>query len=283
VWASRILPEFFEFIAARNRDWYSRAMAIHPTAIIHPTAELDPSVEVGPHVIIEAGVRVGANTRLWPNAYLASGTELGCDNEVHMGAVLGHEPQDVAFKRGTRSHLRVGDRNIFREYCTVHRGTQPDSVTRIGDDNFLMAGSHVGHNCVIGNQVVLCNCALVAGHVHIGDRAFISGGAVIHQFIHIGRLAMLSGNSRVSMDVPPFLLAAERNEIHAINLVGLKRARISPAALREIKQLYKLFYRSGLNFSEALARADQFASAEAKEFLDFFRASPNGVCPPARD
>lgn len=257
-------------------------MAIHPTAIVHPTAELDSSVEVGPHVFIEAGVRVGANTRLWPNAYLASGTELGRDNEVHMGAVLGHEPQDVGFKRGTSSHLRVGDRNIFREYCTVHRGTQPDSITQIGNDNYLMAGSHIGHNCVIGNQIILCNCALVAGHVHIGDRAFISGGVVIHQFTHIGRLAMLSGNARISMDVPPFLLAAERNEIHAINIVGLKRAAISTTAIGEIKRLFKLFYRSALNFSEALAQADQFTTTEAGEFLDFIRASPNGVCPPAR-
>lgn len=234
-------------------------------------------------MVIETGVKIGARTRIWANAYIATGTELGCDNEVHMGAVLGHEPQDLGFKRETRSFLKVGDRNVFREYCNVHRGTQPESATIIGHDNYLMATSHVGHNSVIGNNVILCNCALVAGHVHVGDRAFISGGVVIHQFMQVGRLAMLSGNSRVSMDVPPFLLAAERNEIHAINIVGLKRADFSASAIAEIKKLFKLFYRSSQNFSEALAQADQFTTPEAKEFLDFVRGSPNGICPPARN
>ncbi len=257
-------------------------MAIHPTALISPAAELDSTVDVGPNVVVENDVRIGAGTRLWANSYIATGTELGRDNEVHIGAVIGHEPQDLSFKRGTKSFLKVGDRNVFREYCNVHRGTQPDSATVMGNDNYLMAGSHIGHNSVVGNHVIICNCALVAGHVHIGDRAFISGGAVIHQFIHIGRLAMISGNSRISMDVPPFLLAVERNLIHAINIVGLKRAEISTAAIGEIKRLFKLFYRSALNFSEALTQGDQFTTPEAKEFLEFIRGSPNGICPPAR-
>ncbi|MCX7915765.1 MAG: acyl-[acyl-carrier-protein]--UDP-N-acetylglucosamine O-acyltransferase, partial [Verrucomicrobiae bacterium] len=148
-------------------------MAIHPTAIVSPKAELDSSVEVGPYAVIEDGVRLGARTRGGAHAYLASGTSLGEDNEVHMGAVLGHEPQDLRFRRGTRSYLRVGNRNVFREYCTVHRGAEPESATLIGDDCYLMAGSHVGHNCVLGNHVIVCNCALLAGYVQVGDRAFI--------------------------------------------------------------------------------------------------------------
>jgi UDP-N-acetylglucosamine acyltransferase len=255
-------------------------MAIHPSAIVSPKAELDSSVEVGPQAIIEDHVKIGAGTKIWANAYLTGHTEIGRDNHIHMGAVLGHEPQDLKFDRSIRSYLRVGDRNVFREYCNVHRGTEPDSATVIGNDCYLMATSHVGHNCVIGNGVIICNCALVAGHVHVGDRTFISGGVAIHQFTHIGRLAMFSGNARVSMDVPPFTLAAERNEVHALNLVGLRRAKISREAILELKKLFQLFYLSGKKSSEALAEADgAFKTAEAEEFIDFVKKSPNGLCP----
>lgn len=257
-------------------------MPIHSTALVSAKAELDGTVEVGPYAVIEEGVRVGPRTRIGPHAYLATGTELGADNEVHMGAVLGHEPQDLRYRRGTRSFLRVGDRNVFREYCTVHRGTEPDSTTVIGHECYLMAQSHVGHNCRLGNHVIVCNCALLAGYVEVGDRAFVSGGVVIHQFVRVGRLAMFSGNARVSMDVPPFVIAAERNEIHALNQVGLKRAGISAEAMREIKALFRLFYRSDLTTGEALRQAGGFATSEAKEFVAFVQNAPNGLCPPAR-
>jgi UDP-N-acetylglucosamine acyltransferase len=246
---------------------------IHPTAIVSPKAELDSSVEVGPHAIIEEHVKIGAGTRVWASAYITGHTEIGCENQIHMGAVIGHEPQDLRFKPDTRSYLKIGDRNVFREYCTVHRGTEPESATVIGNDCFLMANAHVGHNCVLGNQVIMANCALLGGHVHVGDRAFISGGVVVHQFTRIGRLAMLSGNGRFSIPVPPFTLAAERNEIAALNLVGLRRAKISREAISELKKLFQLFYLSGKNGSQALAEADgKFATAEAREFLEFAKA-----------
>lgn len=257
-------------------------MSIHPTAIVSPNADLDPSVEVGPYAIIDDHVRIGSGTRVMAHAWITGYTEIGRDNQIHVGAVLGHEPQDLKFQRSTRSYLRIGDRNVFREYATIHRGTEPESATVIGNDCFLMANSHVGHNCVLGNGVILANAALLGGHVHVGDRAFISGGVVIHQFTHIGRLAMLSGNGRFSMDIPPFTIAAERNEVHAVNMVGLKRAGIGSAAIAEIKRLFKLFYHSDLNGTQALATASQegaFATAEAKEYLEFVRRSPNGVCP----
>jgi len=260
-------------------------MPIHSTAMVHPRAELDSSVEVGPHVIIEEHVRIGAGTKIWANAYLTGHTEIGRENQIHMGAVIGHEPQDLHFARGTRSYLRIGDRNTFREYCAVHRGTEPESSTVVGNDCYLMAHSHVGHNCVVGNSVILCNCALVAGHVEIGDRAFISGGAVIHQFIRIGRLVILSGNARISMDVPPFTLAAERNEIHSLNLIGLKRAQIAAGSVGELKKLFKLFYRAGLNGTQALQQASQpgaFTGTEAQEFIAFVRTATNGICPAHR-
>src|SRR5882724_1375347 len=237
------------------------AMPIHATAIISPKAELDSSVDVGPNVIIEEHVKIAAGTRIWANAYLTGHTEIGRDNEIHMGAVIGHEPQDLKFDRTCRSYLKIGDHNVFREYSTIHRGTEPESATVIGNECYLMATAHVGH------------------------RAFISGGVVIHQFTHVGRLAMFSGNARVSMDVPPFTLAAERNEIHALNLVGLRRMKISREAIAELKRLYQLFYLSGSNGTQALKEASvdgAYKTAEAREFIDFVRHSPNGICPPAR-
>lgn len=261
---------------------YKKYMAIHPTAIVSPRADLDPTVEVGPYAIIEDNVCIDAGTRVMAHAFLTGHTEIGRDNQIHMGVVLGHEPQDLKFDRSTRSYLRIGDRNVFREYTTVHRGTDSESATVIGRDCFLMANSHVGHNSILGNGVILANAALLGGHVHVGDRAFISGGVVIHQFVHIGRLAMLSGNGRFSMDIPSFTIATERNEVHAVNMVGLKRAGIGPAAIAEIKKLFKLFYHSGLNGTQALAEASlegAFVTAEAREFIEFVRRSPNGVCP----
>lgn len=256
-------------------------MPIHPTAIVGKKAELDSTVEVGPHAIIDDHVKISAGTRIWANAYITGHTEIGRDNEIHIGAVIGHEPQDLRFDRKTRSSLKIGARNIFREYCTVHRATEPETATTIGDDNFLMAMSHVGHNCQIGNHVIIANSALLGGYVHVGDRAFISGGVVIHQFLHIGKLAMLSGNGRFSMDVPPFLMTAERNEVHGLNLIGLKRAGLSAEAITELKKLFKLFYRSGLNSTQALKQAGQdgaWSSPEAREFIEFVRNSPNGIC-----
>jgi UDP-N-acetylglucosamine acyltransferase len=260
-------------------------MSIHPTAIISPKAELDASVEVGPHAIIDAHVRIGAGTRVWANAYLTGHTEIGRDNEIHMGAVVGHEPQDLKFDRNCVSHLKIGDGNVIREYCTIHRGTEPGSSTVIGDRCFLMGASHIAHNCHVGSQVIMCNAALLAGHVHVGDRAFISGGVTVHQFIQIGRLAIISGNARITMDVPPFLMISERNVVHGLNLVGLKRAKISADALAEIKKLYKLFYRAGLSTSHALRQAEAegiHQTAEGREFVEFVRASPNGICFGAR-
>ncbi len=260
-------------------------MPIHPTALVSKKAEVDSSVEIGPNAVVEEHVKIGAGTRILANAYITGHTEIGRDNEIHMGAVIGHEPQDLKFDRACRSYLKIGDRNVFREYCTVHRGTEPESATVIGNDCYLMGLSHVGHNCVIGNHVIICNCALLAGHVHVSDSVFVSGGVVIHQFTHVGRLAMFSGNARVSMDVPPFTLAAERNEIHALNLVGLRRAKISREALGELKKLFKLFYGSGLNGTQALKKAaadGTFTTAEAREFIEFVRSSPNGICPPSR-
>ena len=253
--------------------------------MVSQKAEVDSSVEIGPHAIVEEHVKIGAGTRIGANAYVTGHTEIGRENQIHMGAVIGHEPQDLKFDRTCRSYLKIGDRNVFREYCTVHRGTEPESATVIGNDCYLMVGAHVGHNCAIGNHVIIVNCAMLGGHVHVGDSALISGGAVIHQFTRMGRLAMLSGNGRVSKDIPPFTLAAERNEVHALNLVGLRRAKVSREAITELKKLFNLFYLSGINGTQAMQEASRegaFRSAEAREFIEFVRHSPNGICPPSR-
>ncbi len=253
-------------------------MPIHPTAIVHPKAELDSTVEVGPYAIIDEHVRIGAGTCVMARAHLTGYTTIGRNNQIHIGAVLGHEPQDLKFDRSCRSYLTIGNDNIFREYVTVHRGTAPESATIIGNNCLLMANSHVAHNCVLGDRVILANAVLLAGHVHVADRAFLSGGSVVHQFIRIGRLAMLSGLSRISMDAPPFTTVAERNEIHGLNTVGLQRAGIAPTAISELKKLYRLVYRSNLSMAEALAQGDAFTTPEAREFVAFIRQSPNGIC-----
>jgi UDP-N-acetylglucosamine acyltransferase len=260
-------------------------MPIHPTAIVSPKAELDSSVDVGPHAIIEEYVKIAAGTRVMASAYITGHTEIGRDNQIHMGAVIGHEPQDLKFDRTCRSYLKIGDRNVFREYCTVHRGTGPESATVIGNDCYLMANAHVGHNCVVGNNVIIVNSVLLAGHVRVDDYAIISGGTVVHQFTHIGRLVMCSGNARISMNVPPFTMEAERNEIHGLNLVGLRRAKISREAISELKRLYQLFYLSGVNGTQALQEASMegaYKTAEAQEFIEFVRNSPKGICSPPR-
>lgn len=250
-------------------------MAIHPTAIISPKAELDASVDVGPHVIIEGQVRIGSGTKVYANAYITGDTTIGENNEIHMGAIIGHEPQDFAFDRKIRSFVRIGDNNIIREYCTIHRGTKPESETVIGNDNFLMAGAHIAHNVVLGNNIIIANNALLAGYVRVGDRTFISGGVVIHQFVTVGRLAMLSGNGRFSMDIPPFVVALERNSVEGVNLVGLRRAGLSAEVIREIKNAYKILYLSGLSKNKAIAELENasLVSVEAREFIDFVKGA----------
>jgi UDP-N-acetylglucosamine acyltransferase len=244
---------------------------IHPTALIATGARLADDVEVGPYVIIEEHVSIGSGTKVMAHAVVRGYTTIGECNQIHMGAIIGHDPQDVAFNPAVESYVRIGNNNLIREYCTIHRGTKPGSETCIGDNNFLMAGSHLGHNVHIGDRVVVANNALLAGYVTVGDRVFISGGVAIHQFCSIGRLAMLSGNGRFSQNIPPFVIALERNAVQGLNLVGLRRAGVSPEALRELKEAYHVLYRAGLLRTEAIARmqACAFASDEARDFIDF--------------
>src|SRR5579862_5985089 len=260
-------------------------MPIDPSASIAPTARVDsqakigPGVKVGEYCVIESDVSIGANTVLEPYVYIKRWTTIGEGNEISAGTVLGTDPLDKNFS-GARSYLRIGNGNHILEHYTVSRGTEPESVTQIGDGNYIMTSGHIAHNSVIGNRTVICSCALVAGYVTVEDEAFISGGVVIHQFSRIGRLAMIGGNTRVNSDVPPFFLYSGFDvEVRGLNIVGLKRAGISTAAIAALKQAYRLLFRSGLKLEEALQRIEaEVATAEVLHLVNFIRASERGIC-----
>lgn len=260
------------------------ATEIAPSAIVSPKARLGEGVYIGPFSIIEDEVEIGAGTRLDSHVVIKNYTTLGRDNHLHMGVVLGSDPEDKHFTGKDRSYLKVGDRNIFREYSTASRGTPPESTTTIGDDNYIMIGTHIAHNCRIGNGTVICNNCSLAGYVEVGDGAFLSGGVVVHQFSKIGRLAMIGGNTRVNLDVPPFLLTSEFHvAAHGLNLVGLRRAGLGAEAIRKLKAAYRLLYRSKLPLQEALERIErEVATEEARQLVAFIRASRRGICRDAR-
>src|SRR5437660_5045097 len=215
-------------------------MTIAPTARVDPRASIAPDASIGDYCIIEADVVIGAGCRLEPYVYVKRWTTLGEANEISAGTVLGTDPLDKNFS-GERSYLRIGNRNQIREHYTISRGTQPESATEIGDDNYIMTSGHIAHNCRIGNQTVICSCALVAGYVEVEDGAFISGGVVVHQVSKIGDLAMIGGNTRVNKDVPPFFLYSGFHiSARGLNVVGLKRAGYKSSDLAALKKAYQL-------------------------------------------
>ena len=199
---------------------------IHPTAIIHPKAKLDSTVRVGPYAIIDEGVEIGPDCVIGPQVYLTGLTTIGAHNRFYAGCVIGEAPQDLKYN-GEPTRLRIGDSNVFREHVTVHRSNKAAEDTVIGSHNFLMANSHVAHNCRLGDQVILANGVLLAGHVTLDDRAFISGNCVVHQFVRVGTLALMQGGSAISKDLPPYTVARGDNGICGLNTVGLRRAGLT--------------------------------------------------------
>ena len=252
---------------------------VAPSARVHPDAVVGPAVRIGEFCVIESDVAIGAGCVLEPYVFVKRWTTLGEGNEISAGAALGTDPFDKAFS-GKRSYLRIGSRNRIREHWTVSRGTEPESVTEIGDDNFIMSSGHIAHNCRVGSNVVIASCALLAGYVEVEDQAFISGGVVVHQYSKIGRLAMIGGNSRVNSDVPPFFLYAGFNvEAKGLNVVGLKRAGFKASDLSALKKAYHLLYRSGLKLEEALDRIEsEVGTPEARHLAAFVRRSERGIC-----
>lgn len=253
---------------------------IHKTAIIDPGAELGNDVEIGPFTTIEADVTIGDGTIIGPNVSIRPYTSIGPRCNVHAGAVLGGTPQDVNFKGG-KSFVKIGENCQIREGVTINRGTQTDSVTEIGDDCFLMAFSHFGHNVKLGHKVIVANGALLAGYVEVGDQVFISGNCVLHQFIKIGRLVMLGGGCGVSKDVPPFCLVKPimANTIGGLNSTGLRRSTLTTEDRQEIKEAFKLLFLSGLNVSQALEKLKSaYPTGPASEFSTFLEESERGIC-----
>ena len=253
-------------------------MPIHPTALIDARAEIHPEADIGPYVVIDGPARVGPRTRVLAHATLTGWTTIGADNVIHMGAVIGGTPQDLAFA-GEESYLRIGDRNVCREHVQIHRGTKPGSATVIGSDNYFMGNSHVGHNCRIGDHVIITNGAMLGGYVEVEDQAIISGNCTVHQFVRVGRLAILRGLSRTSRDVPPFCIMDGTHTVRALNRVGLRRAGFSAVQIRELQNAFvRLFSRAG-NLTKAVADVESKpVSADVRYLIDFIRASKRGVC-----
>jgi len=254
---------------------------IAPTARVHADASLGAGTRIGEYCVIESDVAIGRDCVIEPYVYIKRFTTMGERNSISAGTVLGTDPLDKNFP-GERSYLRIGNGNTIREHYTISRGTQPESVTEIGDGNYIMTAGHIAHNCRIGNHTVICSGALVAGYVEVEDEAFISGGVVIHQFSKIGRLAMIGGNTRVNADVPPFFLYSGFNvEPRGLNLVGLKRAGFSAGQIAALKNAYRVLYRSGSKLEEALCRIEtEIRTPEAAHLVRFIRSSERGICRP---
>jgi UDP-N-acetylglucosamine acyltransferase len=260
-------------------------MPLDPSAAVAPTARIDagavvgPGVRIGEFCVIESDVTIGAGCVLEPYVYVKRWTTLGERNEISAGTVLGTDPLDKGFG-AARSYLRIGEGNKIREHYTISRGTAPESVTEIGNGNYIMTSGHIAHNCKIGNDTVIASCTLLAGYVEVEDQAFISGGVVVHQFSKIGRLAMIGGNTRVNSDVPPFFLYAGYNvEAKGLNVVGLRRAGYKASDVSVLKKAYQILYRSGLKLQEALAKIEaDMPTPETTHLVHFIRRSERGIC-----
>ncbi|MDM7460639.1 MAG: acyl-ACP--UDP-N-acetylglucosamine O-acyltransferase [bacterium] len=251
---------------------------IHPTAVVHPTAELADDVVIGPYTIVGAHVRIDAGTTLGAHVIIEEHTHIGRNNLIYHGAVLGAPPQDRKFKHEP-SCLKIGDGNWIREYVTIHRASGEGQATLIGDQNFLMAYVHIGHNCRVGSHVVMANSVGVSGHCEIGDGANIGGMVGIHQFTRIGKLAMVGGMSRIVRDVPPFMIVeGSPAEVRGVNTVGLRRAGVPQPTRDALRLACRWMFRSEMNLTQAIEkiRAELNMSDELHELLEFIQQIRQG-------
>ncbi len=253
---------------------------IHPTAIIHEGATLAPDVSVGPYSIIGEHVEIGSGTSIGPHVVINGHTRIGKDNRIFQFSSLGEMPQDKKYQ-GEETRLEIGDRNVIREFCTFNRGTSQDvGVTRVGDDNWIMAYVHLAHDCQIGNHTIFANNAQLAGHVQVGDYAILGGFTVVHQFCHIGGHSITGMGTILFKDIPPYITAAGHEaQPHGINSEGLKRRGFSSEAILAIKRAYKTLYKSGLTLEQAkLALVEQtHACPEIQILTDFLAHSTRGI------
>ncbi len=229
---------------------------IHPTAVIHPKAQLHPSVQVGAYAVIGENVKVGRDTTIGPHVVIEGWTEIGDRNQIFSGAVIGSEPQDLKYT-GAKTFVKIGNDNLIREYVTINRATDEGQATILGNQNLLMAYSHMAHNCVIEDQVIIANSVALAGYVHIESQARISGLVGVHQFVHIGKLAMIAGLTRIVQDVPPFMMVeGTPPKVRSLNTIGLKRAGFTPENIALLKKAFRILYRSGYRLEEALQQLE---------------------------
>ena len=253
---------------------------IHATAIIHPTAELHGTVSVGPYSIIEGGVFIDSGTQIGSHVIIDQYTRIGKDCQIFPFTSIGTAPQDKKF-RGEKTEVVMGDGNVIREYVTINRGTPGGGgVTRLGDQNLLMAYTHVAHDCRLGNGIVMANVATLGGHVVLEDNATIGGLAAIHQFARVGAYAYVGGMTGVVQDIPPFVIASgDRAKLFGLNIVGLKRFNFSNEVILALKKTYQMVIRSHLTIQEAMIRVEKEVPVypEVKQFLEFVRNSQRGI------
>jgi UDP-N-acetylglucosamine acyltransferase len=257
---------------------------IHPAAIIHPGAKLGPGVKIGPYVVIGGNVELGEGTRVAPHAVIEGWTRIGKGNEIGVGAVIGAPPQDHKYT-GARSFVTIGDRNIIREYVTIHRSATAEAATTVGNDNYLMAFVHLAHDCRVGNSVNITNSVGLSGHIEVEDFAVLGGMSAYHQFVRIGAYAMVGGNCGIRMDVVPYAIATgEPLRIYGVNRVGLRRAGFKPEQQRLIKDAYRILFWSGLPFTAAIERlkAEMGSREEVVRIIRFVEKSKRGLTPGLR-
>jgi UDP-N-acetylglucosamine acyltransferase len=253
---------------------------IDPRALVDPGAELAPDVEVGPYTVIGPEVVIGADTRIGPHAVIKGPTRIGAGNRIFQFASIGDDPQDKKYA-GERTRLEIGNGNVFREFCTINRGTVQDAgITRIGDDNLFMAYTHVAHDCVIGSHVIMANCATLGGHVHLDDWVGMGGFAAVHQFGKVGAHAYLANNAAVTRDVPPYVMVVGQPAVpHSVNTEGLRRRGFTAEQLRNIKEAYRILYRSDLLLADAIEQLKGLGATqpEIRPFVDFIGACTRGL------
>ncbi len=252
------------------------ANRIHSTAVVASGAQLGSGNDIGPFAVIEDDVVMGDDNVIYPHAVIKSGTRLGNGNSVHDHAALGGPPQDLKFKPQP-TVLLIGDGNMLREYVTIHRAGSAETTTRLGNNNLLMTCSHVGHDCQVGDNVVIASSTALAGHVHIEDRAFVSGGVMIHQFTQVGCYAMIGGNSKITQDVLPYFITdGVPGVVRGLNLVGLKRAGFASEDVQALKGAFRALFRGGLPLAQALERLQTSDNAHVAHLAEFIGRSQRG-------
>ena len=247
---------------------------IHPTAIVSEQALLGENNSIGPYVVIEANEQLGNGNSLMTGALLKNGVKIGDDNTIHEYAVIGGLPQDLGFDPATVSYVSIGNGNTLREYVTIHRASKQDAMTQLGDENYLMTHVHLGHDCHLGNRIIIAPSTGLGGHVNVADRAFISGGVMVHQFVQIGTLAMIGGHAKITQDVLPYMITdGVPGSVRGLNLVGLRRAGCSRSDVQALKQAYQIIHRSSQPQQVILDELKQMNNPYASHLAEFITGS----------